>query len=1038
MAAFYIELHAHSNFTFLDGASHPEDLVARAAGLGFPAMALTDRDGLYGTVRFHRAAADRGIRAILGSELTLASGHHLTVLVRSSRGYRNLCRLLTRARLSRPKGQAATTFEALASNADGLLLLTGCVRGEVPQALLRGDVPRAEEVLGRYQDAFGRANVFLEVQNHCLPAEARARRLLAELGARRKVPCVATNDVRYAVPEGRRLQDVLTCIRLKTPLEQAGTKLLPNGEYFLKSPGEMAVLFRDQPDALRQTLVVADRCDHDIGSLGYRFPVFEVPEGETIFSYLHRLAHEGARGRYRPLHAAAARQIAHELDVIEKLDLAGYFLIVWDIVRFCRERGILCQGRGSAANSAVCYALGITAVDPVGLDLLFERFLSEERTETPDIDLDIEHERREEVIQYVYRKYGREHAGMVCEVITFRARSAVRDVGKALGLSAAQVNRATNLIESHDASSFACGLESGREEAAGLKLESTRMRHLVRLCREIDGFPRHLSIHTGGMIVTAEPLDTVVPIENAAMPGRTVVQWDKDDVSAVGLIKIDLLGLGMLTLLSKAIALVREHEGIQIDLARLPQNDPRVYALLCRADTVGVFQVESRAQMNCLPRLKPRSFYDLVVEVALIRPGPIQGDMVHPYLKRRAGREPVTYPHPSLKPILERTLGVPLFQEQGMKLAVAAAGFTPAQADELRRAMGHKRSREAMARLVAALINGMRRNGIPAESADRILKQLTAFADYGFPESHAASFALLVYASAYLKVHHPLSFYTAILNSQPMGFYSPSTLVNDAKRHGIEVLPVDVRHSDWDCTIEGKRLRLGLRYVRGLGDEAKERIRVARVAGPFASPEDFARRTALSKPAIESLAGLGAFDGFGLSRREALWKLQALDLGAAGSLAASLPAEPRVRLPEQSAVEEAEADWWYSGMSVSHQPVALFREDLDRRGVTRAKDLGRMAEGRRVWVAGLVICRQHPPTAKGFTFLTLEDETGFSNVIVRPDLYEHHRAVLRVAPLLLVGGTLVKEDGVINVQGNRFVDLGDRSRVEGLTSHDFH
>jgi len=1029
MNAAYAELHCHSNFSFLEGASHIESLVERAVRLGYRALALTDRDGLYGAAAFHRICSESGLKPIHGAEVTLTSGHHVTLLVKNGRGWSNLTRLLTAARMRCRKGSAAATFEELAGHAEGLIALSGCSRGEIPQALLRGDEALAEAIAERYRSAFG-GGFYLELQSLLGAADELLMARLEWLGRRLKIPRVATGNAHFAAPDDRRLQDVLTAIAHKTDLDRAGTLLHANDDRFLKPIEEIAHRFRRFPEAVARTVRIAERCAFSLDELSYRFPAFFVPPPDTPFSYLHRLAQDGARIRYRPLSPRAARQIAYELDVIERLDLAGYFLIVWDIVRFAREQGILCQGRGSAANSAVCYCLGITSVDPVGLDLLFERFISEERKETPDIDIDFAHRDREKVIQYVYDRYGRDHAGMVCEFISYRGRSAVRDVGKALGLSLAQVEQATETLEARRAGAMAEELRSltgsgrlGPARELGLDLEGPRMRHLVGLVDAIDRFPRHLSIHVGGMVITERPLSEVVPIENAAMAGRSVIQWDKDDLAQLGIIKIDLLGLGMLTVLQDALALIREHEGREIDLAQLGCDDPAVYDMICAADTVGLFQIESRAQMNILPRLEPRCFYDLVVEVALIRPGPIQGEMVHPYLRRRAGKEPVTYPHPSLEPILKRTLGVPLFQEQGMKLAITAAGFSAGEADELRRAMGHKRSQERMDRLAKRLLEGMLNNGIDADTAARIFKQLAAFASYGFPESHAASFALLVYASAYLKKYHHASFTAATLNAQPMGFYSPATLINDAKRHGVKFRPIDARHSHYDCTLEDGAVRIGLRYVRGVGEQLREPFERTRRQAPFQSPEDFVHRSGLSKAMLENLALLGGFRGFGLEPRPALWKLQALTASSPGPLAAVRPKEPDVKLPPLTEAETLEVEYGLSGLSTTSQPLCLFRNFLDQKQVTRARDLTRARHGRPVRIAGLVICRQRPPTAKGFTFLTLEDETGTANVVIRPDVYEQHRPLIRNAPLIVVDGRLEKVDGVINLQATHFYRL---------------
>ncbi len=1048
----YVELHCPSNFTVLDGAAHPEDLVARAKELGYEALALTDRDGLYGAIRFAKAARETGLKAILGSEVTLADGHHLTLLARTAEGYANLAATITAGRLAAPKGESRVALDALAARARGLVALSGCPRhGEVPRALRRRDVRAAREAAGRLRDIFGRDAFFLELQDHRLASESQLCRRLRSLGRRLGVPLVSTNDVRDVRPDDRDLQDVLACIRHGTTLARAGRHLLPNAEFFLRPPAEVGTIFSGAPEAVASTLAIAESCEDGIlDRLGYRFPSFPVPPGEpTVQSYLRRLTFEGARGRYgiepaAPLPAAVVRQVEHELAVIEKLGLAGYFLVVWDIARFCRERGILAQGRGSAANSAVCYCLGITAVDPVRLDLLFERFLSEDRQEAPDIDLDIANADREEVIQYVYDRYGRDRAGMVCEVITYRGRSALRDVGKVIGLSLEQVDRLAKAFDGWDGEDAGDTIEARRVGAAALDSEGPVARRLADLCRRIEGFPRHLSIHVGGMVVTAGPLAEVVPIENAAMPGRTVIQWDKDDCGEVGIIKIDLLGLGMLTLLSLALRHVEERRGIRIDLARLDHGDPRVYDTLCAAETIGVFQVESRAQMSCLPRLKPRTFYDLVVEIALIRPGPIQGDMVHPYLRRRAGEEPITYPHPSLRPILERTLGVPLFQEQGLRVAMAAAGFTAGEADELRRAMGHKRSRERKQAISRRLVEGMARNGIEEAAAERIYKQLAAFADYGFPESHAASFALLVYASAFLKLYYPSEFTCALLNAQPMGFYAPATIVHDARRHAVEVRSVDAARSAFDCTLEtssgsagGHAVRIGLRYVRGVGEAAKERLDRERERAPFRSVEDFVRRSGLGVPGLRSLALAGGFGCFGFgSRREALWRVLAL-LGE-GTRALKEPSlapvadEPEdaaaAAIPPMSRIEEAAADFLSLGLSTRYTALDLVATARKAgRGFQTAAEVRWLRDGDRVRLLGGVICRQRPGTARGLVFMSLEDETGIVNVVVKPDRYERYREAVRLASVLAVEGTVEREHDVVNVvlRSCRAVEIGE-------------
>jgi len=1031
----YAELHVHSAFSFLDGTATPEELVQAAAGAGLTALALTDHDGIYGAVRLHEEARRTGLKAIIGAEVTLVGGYALPLLAQTEEGYANLCRLLTRAHEDRDKTKAEASWDDLAQHARGLLALTGSPRSSpILRPLEQGDDRAARGALARLIDIYGPGQVHLELQRHLLPHEDALHARALDLARRDRRPIVATNGVRLARPEQKPLHDVLTSIRNHTTVARAGTLLIPNAEAHVKTAAQMARLFAHAPEAVHNAARIAERVTHSLDSLRYRFPAAPVPAGETPFSHLYALAQEGATRRYRPMSPAAARQIAHELDIIERLELAGYFLIVQDIVRFCVESGILCQGRGSAANSAVCYCLGITAVDPVRLDLLFERFLSEERSGTPDIDLDIEHERREEVIQYVYDRYGRDRAAMVNEVISYRGRSAIRDAGKALGLSLEQVGLLNKGLHGRGADDAL-----DRSSPAVLDAASPQAERLRDLAGQIQGLPRHIGIHVGGMVVSHGKLIETVPVEPATMPGRTVIQWDKDDCERLGLVKIDLLGLGMLTMLRKAIDLVREHRDTEIDLAQLPHDDPAVYDRICAADTVGVFQIESRAQMNTLPRLRPRCFYDLVIEVALIRPGPIQGQMVHPYLRRRAGEEPVTYPHPSLKPILERTLGVPLFQEQGMKVAIVAAGFTPAQADRLRRAMGFRRQSPEMAALERDLDRGMRAKGLDEKARDQVMAQVTAFSNYGFPESHSASFALLVYASAWLKHYYPAEFACALLNSQPMGFYSPATIVNDARRHDVEVRPLDVTRSSWDCSIEDGALRIGLRYVRGMGTAHRARLEPIWEAGPFRSLEDFVLRTRLEPILLDRLAAAGAFMSFGLSRRSAQWKVKGLARPIPGPLGYQRSPEPAVHLREMAVAEELVADYATSGLSAGRQPLELLRARLDVRGVLSAAALAGVAAGLRVRVAGLVIVRQHPQTAKGFTFLTLEDETGFTNLILRPSLYERLRTVIHTASLVLATGRVQSEKGVVNVQCETLralrADEVDDLRFE---SHDFH
>ncbi len=1029
----YTELHAHSNFSFLDGAVHPEDLARHAAELGYDSLALTDHNGLYGVIRFAKAAEEHGLKPIIGSEVTLDDQSHLTLLATGRQGYANLSQMLSKAGLNHPKGEARVSREMLQQFAGGLIALSGCNLGAIPSALIHRDHRRAEDLASQFRELFGPDNFYLELQRHCLPVHEYLCEELTRLGRRLNTGIAATNNVHYLTPDDRRLQDILTCIRNHTTLDKANGLLYPNAERFLKPPDEMAARFARYPEAIANTRAIAERCEFRINQLNTSLPDFPVPEGETTDSYLRKLVYHGAGRRYDLLSTKVINQLEHELRIIEKLRLAGYFLIVWDIARFCKDNDILCQGRGSAANSAVCYCLEITAVDPVSLGLLFERFVSEERTEPPDIDIDLANNRREEAIQYVYNKYGREHAAMVCEVITYRGRSAVRDAGKALGFSLDEVDKLAKLLDH-----FSRGDEiEDRVVEAGFNRHDRRVALLIELCLQINGFPRHLGIHVGGMVITEAPLSQVVPIENATMAERSVIQWDKDDAEEVRFVKIDLLALGMLSLLDIAFKLIEENRGEKIDMARLPHDDPKVYDLICRADTVGVFQIESRAQMNALPRHKPRRFYDLVVEVALIRPGPIQGDMVHPYLRRRNGEEPVTYPHPILKPILERTLGVPLFQEQGMRVAIEAAGFTPSEADELRRAMGHKRSHEKMQRLAQRLIDGMKRNGIEHEAALKIFDQLSAFADFGFAESHAASFALLVYVSAWLKVYYPQEFYCSLLNAQPMGFYSPSTVVYEGQRRGIEFLDVDVAISQWDCTVEGDSVRLGFRMVKGLGEDAKGRIEAKRRQKPFESVEDFVFRTGLPQAGLEQLATVGAFRGFGLNRRQALWQVLALVHKRDTELRLRCEDRGSTLLGPMDKIESMVSD--FKGLDLSTKPhvMTLVRDELNRLGIASAIQLKDHPNNRVVTTAGAVVIRQRPMTAKGFMFITLEDETGFANIVVKPRMLERFRKVLVRNDALIVKGVLEKKDGVVNVIGHYFAPLTIGDRPVKLKSRDF-
>ncbi|MBI3456616.1 MAG: error-prone DNA polymerase [Candidatus Rokubacteria bacterium] len=1037
----YVELHAQSAFSFLEAASFPERLAAEAAGFGYPALALVDADGVYGAPRFYRAAGKLGLRPLVGAALTLADGSRLPVLVETAAGYRRLCRLLTRSKARAPKGQARATLEDFEGESAGLVCLTGGLDGPLAANLAAGRREAARRTIERLVGLFGRGQVYVELQRHRTRESERRTRRLLELAASLRLPCVATNGVRYATPAERLVLDVFTALRYRTTLDAAGRRLEPNVERWLKPPEEMAQLFADQPAAVAETAELAARLGFTLKDLGYRFPDFPVPDGGSQTAYLRALTEAGARERYRPVGERVRRQLARELDLIEKLDLAGYFLIVWDIVRFCREQGILVQGRGSAANSAVCYSLGITAVDPVGMDLLFERFLSEERREWPDIDLDLPSgARREAVIQYVYRRYGAAGAGMTANVITYQPRRAAREVGKALGFPPDLLDRLARFVPDW-------GYRDSQDEAparhlarAGLDPTHPRVRRFAELWAAVLGLPRHLGQHSGGMVLCAGRLDETVPLEPATMPGRVVVQWDKDDCADMGIVKVDLLGLGMMAVLEDALVLCREG-GHAVDLAHLPPDDPAVYAALQQADTIGVFQVESRAQMATLPRLRPERFYDLVVEVAIIRPGPIVGDMVHPYLARRAGRAPVSYPHPSLEPILRRTLGVPLFQEQLLRMAMVTAGFTGGEAEELRRALGFRRSEARMQAVERKLRAGMTRNGITGPATEEIVRAITSFAEYGFPESHAASFALLAYASAYLKVRYPAQFYAALLNNQPMGFYHPATIVQDAQRHGQEIRPVDVSRSDWPSAVEDGAVRLGLMTVKGLREAVARRLVGARRARPFDSVDDLVARAGLAREELTTLAGIGALEPLGLTRRGALWEAERA-ARPPGPLWAGRPIAPEARGPEPSPLREMTveerlvADYRGTGLTVGPQPMALRRRELERLGVTAAAGLVRLADGQRVRVAGSVIVRQRPGTAKGFVFLSIEDETGIANAIVRPALFERDRAAIVHEPFLLVEGVLQHQDGVTAVRATCVRPLPPMpARVP---SHDFH
>ncbi|MFQ5526773.1 MAG: error-prone DNA polymerase [Thermoanaerobaculia bacterium] len=1123
----YFELHTASAFSFLEGGSLPEDLVSRAAELDLGAVALIDRNGVYGAPRFHQAAKQAGIQALVGAEVVLAaqaagailsevkdpdavkviptsaatrgpgnadvvlseakdpseaptsrqrtdgqgslaalgmtggafkmarsvSAPRISLLVASRTGYRNLCKLTTAMARGRPKGDAVADWELIERYSQGLHCLAGGPEGPVAEALRASDPETARSVLDRLKALFPK-RLHVEIQRHRRPRQEARNYFLLEQARALGVPIVATNGVRYARPEDRRLYDVLSVIRNHTTLDKAGRSLDANYERHLKGAAEMTELFFDLPDAVRQTVELAESLDFTLADLGYRFPDYPLPHGETEMSYLRQITWNEARARFRPLTSRAQAQIEYELAMIEKLDLAGYFLIVWDIVQFCKRKRILVQGRGSAANSAVCYALSITAVDPVKMELLFERFLSEERGEWPDIDLDLPSgDQREKVIQYVYWRYGPHGAAMTANVITYRNRSAAREVAKALGFSLEQQNQLSKQLGSWHYDIVRGDPKSLDEELknAGFDPEAPRIRHFAEMWRRIHNIPRHLGQHSGGMVIAAGRLDEVVPLEPAAMEDRVVVQWDKDDCADLGIIKVDLLGLGMLQALEEVIPLIRTHENKDVDIAHLPPDDPATYKMLREADTVGVFQVESRAQMASLPRNNPQHFYDLVIQVAIIRPGPIVGGMVNPYFERRIGRQPVEYAHPCLEPILKRTLGVPIFQEQILRVAMEAAGFSGGEAEELRRAMGFKRSTERMHTIEANLRQGMTERGIVGDTQDAIIKSITSFALYGFPESHAASFALIAYASAYLRCHHPAAFCVALLNAWPMGFYHPATLVKDAQRHGVEVRPADVNSSGWKCRLEDGRVRLGLRYVHGLRKQSGESVEATQSTRPFESTADLVDRCDLREDELTTLAESGAMASLGLSRRQALWQVAweskpAMPLfesiGDRYKSTSNLPGEedlaictcPQSPLPELSVVEETLADYSTTGITTGVHPMAHIRDRLSGHGVLQTATLGRVRDGERIKTAGTVIVRQRPGTAKGVLFITLEDETGMVQAIVRPELLRRNRGMLIGNAGLIVEGTVRHRDGSLSIQGERFWPLPD---IAPTPSHDF-
>jgi error-prone DNA polymerase len=1102
----YVEFHASSAFSFLRAGSFPEQLAEVAAELQMPAMALLDRDGVYGAQRFSVAAREHGVRPIIGAELSMEDGSILSVLVEHRTGYKNLCELLTEAHLRSEKGKCAVRWDELPQFAKGLVALLGsasvsdvgfgvapkqsfetfitrdrfCVSrkihdGENALASTRDACATQQHRLEFCIDAFGHENVFVELQRHFIRGEDRINRELIALARAYRLPLIATNGVQYAKPYGREVLDVFTCIREHTHLDAAGKLLTENAERHLKSDRQMRAIFADLPEAIENTSRLAERLTFSLENLGYEFPEYSVPAGHSMDSFLRTIVWFGAQQRYAAISPKVKRQIEEELALITKLGFAGYFLIVWDIINFCREHNIMVQGRGSAANSAVCYCLGITPVDPVENHLVFERFLNESRKGWPDIDLDLPSgDRREAVIQEIYRRYGKHGAAMTANVITYRGRSAAREIGKALNFSPSIIDRFSHLFASGD---FPHTLElESQIEQAGLPKAHPRMPAFIRLYHAIYGLPRHLGQHSGGMIISQNKLSSFVPLENASMPGRVVAQWDKDDCEDLGIVKVDLLGLGMMSVMQDAFELCRDR-GRPLDLAHIPKDDEKTFEIMQNADTIGVFQIESRAQMATLPRMKPECFYDVVIEVAIIRPGPIQGDMVHPYLARRAGKEQVTYFDDRLKPVLHRTLGVPLFQEQMLKIAMVMADFSGNEAEELRRALSFHRSEERMRKVSVKLRAAMERKGVAPDKIDKIIQSISSFALYGFPESHAISFAILAYGSTYLKVHRAPEFYASLLNNQPMGFYTPATIVKDAQRHGLKIKPVCVSQSDWRCTVvDDNTVRLGFCVVNGLRHDHAEELARQRQDRFFKSLDDFKRRVPFSKDELRILAELGALNCLAEHRRAAMWQVEEtvhhdlLDrrtLGSTGCqpavcsslpqttfhpnrvntfqnvrqaagrdrLAACAPQKTESPLPPMTLPERVRADYESMNLTTGPHPMKLLRKNL--LNIWRATDLINARHDSMIQIAGNVICRQRPGTAKGFIFISLEDETGVSNAIVDPDLFERFRLVITEEAFLLIQGQVQNSDGVVLIKARKIKPLVHESLV-GSESHDFH
>ncbi len=1022
----YVELHCHSYFSLLDGASSPETLVERAAALGYGALALTDHDGLYGAIHFWQASQTYEVKPIIGAEVTLEDGEHLVLLAETRAGYANLSRLISKAQLEGSKGEPKLDLHTLSEHAADLLCLAGCRDGRISTLLAQKRAKEAQEVTACLRDIFA-DRLWIELQRHDLPQDIPSCAALLDLAHILGLEVVATNNVHYAQRNDRVLHDLLTCIRHHATLPEALVSgiLHPNSERHLKSPDTMSALFADHPSAVRNTLSIAERCNVSLDFTAQRLPNLTLPQGTSPYSYLHALCEEGLQRKLDPADPHARSQLEYELGVIERVGLTGYFLVVWDIVRFARNQGIRCQGRGSAANSLVAYLLDITPINPLEHDLLFERFLNEGTSTIPDIDIDFAADRREEVIQYVYQKYGQEHVGMVCNVVTYRARSALRDAAKALAFPPDVIDRAAKALGTRSTDLAADQVDQQLLESQATLDQDLPWHVLTDLMRQMEGIPRHLSIHVGGMLITSSPLVDIVPLEKATMPDRVVVQWNKDSVEDAGLIKVDLLALHTLGMVEEALALIQATGKEQPGLDNLPLDDPRIYAVLQQADTIGCFQVESRAQMQMLPQLYPTCFEDLVIEISLVRPGPIQGNMVHPYLRRRQGAEPVTYVHPALEPILQETLGVMVFQEQVIRVAVAIARFSHSEADQLRRAMSRSRSEEAMLALRTRFLENAQANGVPLPIAETVFEQLLAFSGYGFCKSHAAAFGHIAYQTLYLKTYYPAMFYCALLNHQPMGFYRPDVLIGDARRHGVPVLLPDINHSELTCTLEraesSPRIRLGLDYVHGLSDIHQARITERRSDGPFRDLHDFCRRARLPRRMIETLIRSGAMDSLGKGRRELLWELGGLIYDT--ELDLQVAVQP-IDLPELGNLEQTLWEYELLGLTPGDHLMAYYRDRLRQKGILSSQELGTRQDGETVWVAGLVIIRQRPPSAKGFVFVTLEDEEGLMNLIIRPTVYEQYHDVVHRASVLLAQGELQATERQVNVIASRLAVLG--------------